>query len=446
MRAARRTAIWMLVSLLPVWAAAAPPRIPKENVVGVYRNLPRDPLLVLGIHATDAPGKFRDLLGLYDRFAAEPGPGPMNGPLVSIFESQVLPWIGPEVVLTLDLPPLDQAVQALLYSKGEALGAFLSRAGVVARVRDGEKLDRALHALVDEWGGKIHEEHGLTEVVLPLSAAPGADGSEPETSDLRAYYGLRGDLWALGFSPGWTRAALGPRPEGQRLADGEDFQKVFAHLDPQPLDLTYVNLPKLRAYIADSHVLRMVLQTTPEVREFVERYVTPETMSVGLGATSFVVEGGVRTTHFGPSWMSGTAMSTGLVAAMALPSLLVTGEEEGTRQTMLDIEAIAEACEGFSTDASSYPGPTEGWVPVSKIATYLEPIYIASLPRTDAWQNPILYWSDGSSYRILSRGRDGLMDRDWTGKLHAYSVMGLDGDIVIGDGRLLSRPAGAVAD
>ncbi len=109
---------------------------------------------------------------------------------------------------------------------------------------------------------------------------------------------------------------------------------------------------------------------------------------------------------------------------------------------MSDIEAIAEACEGFSTDSQNYPGPTNGWVPVSKIATYLEPIYIGRLPRTDAWNNPILYWSDGGSYRILSRGQDGVMDRDWTANLQILAAMGLDGDIVIGDGRLLSYPSG----
>ena len=299
-----------------------------------------------------------------------------------------------------------------------------------------------MHRVIAQWGGERREAGELTEALLPLPRTMQPDGSVSAPSVLKVYYGLQDGRWALSLSASWVTAALAPRPDGQRLTDGEDFKTVFAHLDPRPVDLTYVNLPKLRAYVTGSHVVRIVLQTTPEIREFVDRYFTPETMSVGLGSTSIILEDGVRTTHFGPPWMSGTAMSSGLVAAMALPSLLATADEGRTRQTKSDIEEIAEACEGFSTDSRSYPGPTDGWVPVSRIATYLEPVYIGRMPRTDAWHNPILYWSDGGSYRILSKGQDGVMDRDWTTNLQNLAAMGLDGDIVIGDGRLLSYPSG----
>jgi hypothetical protein len=112
-----------------------------------------------------------------------------------------------------------------------------------------------------------------------------------------------------------------------------------------------------------------------------------------------------------------------------------------TRRTLSDIEAIAEACEGFSVDSRAYPGPTDGWVPVEKIATYLEPVYIARMPRFDGWENPILYWSDGGTYRIISTGRDGLMDRDWTAPVERHVDAGGASDIVFGDGRLLAGPA-----
>ena len=83
---------------------------------------------------------------------------------------------------------------------------------------------------------------------------------------------------------------------------------------------------------------------------------------------------------------------------------------------------------------------------MSWAATFLEPVYIGRMPRTDAWHNPILYWSDGGSYRILSRGQDGVMDRDWTTNLQHLTAMGLGGDIVVGDGRLLSYPSGVRGD
>jgi len=443
------TAPILLSLILAAAAAAAPPRS-QEGIedAGLYRAVPKDPLLVLGIHAKDAAGKFQGLLDFYRRSSSMSGNdrassavAGVDRALVSTFESEVLPCLGPEIVLAVDLAPIDEAVSALQHPKGEALAAFLGSTGVVARVRDGERLDRALRRLTSQWGGKSRKAEGLTEAVLPLPRTTNADGSHSDASELKVYYGLQHDRWALSLSASWVRAALEPRPDGQRLTDGEDFKTVFSHLDPRPVDLTYVNLPKLRAYVTGSHVIRIVLQTTPEIREFVDRYFTPETMSVGLGSTSIVLKDGARTTYFGPPWMSGTAISSGLVVAMALPSLFATADNGRTRQTMSDIEAIAEACEGFSTDSRSYPGPTDGWVPVSKIASYLEPVYIGQLPRTDAWHNPILYWSDGGSYRILSRGQDGVMDRDWTANLQYLAAMGLDGDIVIGDGRLLSYPA-----
>ena len=448
------TTLILFSLILTSLIAAAPPRSEKSiEDAGPYRDLPRDPLLVLGIHAKDAAGKFRGLVDLYHRFASGPGKdratkvwAGVDKALASTFENEILPCLGSEIVLAVDLPPLDEAVTALQYPKGEALAVFLDRTGVVARANDGEKLDRALRRLISLWGGESRKVQELTEAVVPLPRKTKADGSVSDPSALKIYYGLQDGRWALSLSANWVRAALRPRPDGQRLTDGEDFKTVFAHLDPRPVDLTYVNLPKLRAYVTGSHVLQIVLQTTPEVREFVERYFTPETMSVGLGSTSIVLEKGVRTTHFGPPWMSGTAMSSGLVAAMALPNLLASADDGRIRETMSDIEAIAEACEGFSTDARSYPGPTDGWVPVSKIAAYLEPVYIGQLPRTDAWHNPILYWSDGGSYRILSRGQDGVMDRDWTDNLQELAAMGLDGDIVVGDGRLLSYPPGVSGD
>ena len=98
------------------------------------------------------------------------------------------------------------------------------------------------------------------------------------------------------------------------------------------------------------------------------RFFTSEMMGVGLGSTSVALPDGVRTTNFGPPWLSGTALSSGFMAALALPNLLAAVDRGKTRRTLSDIEAIAQACEGFSSDARSYPGPTEGWVPVERIA------------------------------------------------------------------------------
>ena len=190
------TLICISLILAPLVAAAAPRAQGANEVAGLYRDLPRDPLLVLGIHTKNAAGTFRGLLSLYARFASQldkdrtsSGLAGIDNALASMFENEILPFLGPEIVLAVDLPPIDEAVSALGYPRGKALTAFLDRAGVVAHVRDGQKLDRALRRLISRWGGESRKVGELTEAVLPLAGSRRAGGSDSETSALKFYYG-----------------------------------------------------------------------------------------------------------------------------------------------------------------------------------------------------------------------------------------------------------------
>jgi type II secretory pathway pseudopilin PulG len=125
-----------------------------------------------------------------------------------------------------------------------------------------------------------------------------------------------------------------------------------------------------------------------------------------------------------------------MLAALALPRQNGGIDRARRERTTHDMLAISSACEQFSADSSSFPGPTRGWVPIERIATYLEPVYIAALPRLDGWDNPLLYWSDGVSYRIVSTGGDGQLDRDWSQPVAPDREGDVAGDIVLIDGRL----------
>ena len=60
----------------------------------------------------------------------------------------------------------------------------------------------------------------------------------------------------------------------------------------------------------------------------------------------------------------------------------------------------------------------------------------------DGWGNPIWIWIDGESYRVVSAGRDGTIDQDWTVTPGAGASDSLDSDIVFGDGEFRQWPEG----
>jgi hypothetical protein len=100
---------------------------------------------------------------------------------------------------------------------------------------------------------------------------------------------------------------------------------------------------------------------------------------------------------------------------------------------MADMRSIATSIEEFSIDENQYPA-IGGWTTIDALAPYVTPMYIRTLPTQDAWGNPMLVWCDGQSYRIVSPGGDGEIERDWTGDVTAGKNSDPDDDIVFGDG------------
>jgi len=442
------TAIVLLACGLLVPAAAedaAPPRLT------LHRDLPRDPLMVLGLWLEDPARDLESVLLLGGPIA---GPGVLGAPVVppagappgpfAAIRAEVLASLGSEVVLWIDVRSIDDATLAFRVSPASGLASLLGQVGVVARVRDAGRLDRALRQFATGLGGKVEVTEGLVRLGVPLPApAPESGAPAPAAAaEVDLFYRIREGRAALGFAREWVEAALAPRSEGQRLVDGEDWRAVFSELDPDPSDLVYINLPRLMRKVEASQLAQLLLRANPDVRAVADRFLTPEGLRMGVGSTSVRTGRGVRTRNFGPSWMSGTALSTGSLVALAAPQVALSIDRGRARRTALDVEAIAQACDRFSSTARAYPGPTEGFVPIERIAVQLEPVYIAELPRTDAWRNPILYWSDGGSYRVISTGRDGRMDQDWSAVVDPAPPGGPEGDIVFGDGRQIAAPEG----
>lgn len=222
---------------------------------------------------------------------------------------------------------------------------------------------------------------------------------------------------------------------GQRLADGADFAQVVPHVAADPEFLTYFNLPRIRDWI------RAAGLDTPMGRK--QALLEDEWMGMGLIYTSRRSGEGVEVAHYGPA---ATAEGLGLLwsgaflgpmAMMGPLSRLASGSRTtDDHQTMADIRMIATVLESTAIDNSGYP-TTAGWETVASIRASLEPDHVMELPTNDQWDQPYLVWSDGATYRIVSRGADGQVERDWSDQIEAGSFTDSKSDIVFGDGRFL---------
>ena len=113
------------------------------------------------------------------------------------------------------------------------------------------------------------------------------------------------------------------------------------------------------------------------------------------------------------------------------------------KRTMADMRSVATAFEAYRIDNDALPGaPTDGFVPVETVRDQVQPIYIRQLPLVDGWGNTIWIWTDGASYRIVSAGRDGIVQHDWVTTPGAGGTTSFDSDIVFGDGQFTQWPEG----
>jgi len=405
-------------------------------------HIAADPLIVMVAGETSFNEVYDGWMEMLGRFGseetramAEAGLAEWEEKVGCSVRDELLARVGPEYAVVLDLPPMDELMGAVAGGP-EATGGILTYLGILATVNEPEVLDGCLRKVLASAEASIVDEDGLVRADL------GPSGEAP----FALYYGFAGDVFALGVSPEFVRASLKPRPAGQRLADGRDFATVFKHLDATATTLSYLNLPKAREMVNESEFLQAMIDRDPEASKIVRALMEPEYTGTGLGSTSVKVEGGIRTTYFASSGISqgfgGTAMA-GIVAAIAIPNFLNAVDRGKQKRTMADIRSAGIAMEAYAVDNNIYAGPTEGWVPLAELSDVLSPIYIRNLPEVDGWGNTILVWSDGQGYRIVSPGKDGELDRNWSGDLgDGGPTSRLTSDIVFVDGQFAAWPEG----
>ena len=109
-----------------------------------------------------------------------------------------------------------------------------------------------------------------------------------------------------------------------------------------------------------------------------------------------------------------------------------TVDEARERRTLADIRTIATAVEARATDENRYPPSST----MEQFAQLLEPKYVRSLPRKDAWGNEFRFIgaADGRHYRIISAGPDGKID---SGNVTTSGFASANDDILFQDGQFI---------
>lgn len=125
----------------------------------------------------------------------------------------------------------------------------------------------------------------------------------------------------------------------------------------------------------------------------------------------------------------------GIIAAVAIPNLLEGIQKAKQKKTMEDMRSIATAIGQYLQDNNIVPQVSERLIRGNLSAT-LVPTYMGDIPEVDGWGNPFRYRTTArDSYRLISRGRDGLDNTDTT-----RNDKNWDHDLVITDGFFTASP------
>ena len=122
---------------------------------------------------------------------------------------------------------------------------------------------------------------------------------------------------------------------------------------------------------------------------------------------------------------------------MAIPNLLNAIDRGKQTRTMADLRALAEAVEAYSVDSTIYPTAAD----ISALESVIQPVYMRVFPRTDGWNNAVVYvpgTTVGMGYTLRSTGKDGLLE----GSPSGGATNEFDCDILFIDGQFMQWPEG----
>ena len=129
----------------------------------------------------------------------------------------------------------------------------------------------------------------------------------------------------------------------------------------------------------------------------------------------------------------------GIVAAIAIPNLLVALQKGKQKATMGDMKSVGTALEVYTTDNSMVPNAT---LAALNTAAYFVPFYIKVLPTTDSWGTVWTYVSGttpSDQYSVTSAGRDKAIAAG-AGLYQVTSLTDFNKDITFSNGQFTVGP------
>lgn len=128
----------------------------------------------------------------------------------------------------------------------------------------------------------------------------------------------------------------------------------------------------------------------------------------------------------------------GIIAAIAIPNLLVALQKGKQKATMGDMKSIGSGIESYNTDWSFVPKAS---YTALTTATYFSPFYIKVLPALDGWGTMFEYTYTGDLYTVRSYGRDKAATNPPTPALYDVTTLGdFNNDIYFSDGQFTVGP------
>ncbi len=133
----------------------------------------------------------------------------------------------------------------------------------------------------------------------------------------------------------------------------------------------------------------------------------------------------------------------GIIAAIAIPNLMVALQKGKQKSTMGDIASVGTAIESYIVDWAIAPGPGSNFV-ADLDQSWFIPFYIKVLSTRDSWGTLLSYTSGAGNnfdlYSVMSWGKNRIDDSMAMGEYPVVTMLDFDKDIVFSNGRFTIFP------